>query len=81
MGGHVDRFAVRFVLAFTVLAWASVLAHDAVDHDPAESIAPASSQTTNGPSPEVPTVTVPPTNGTPSSRAPPGALFALTRSA
>lgn len=79
MGGHLDRFVVRFVLAFTVVAWASVLAHDAMDGDAAESLAPTSAQAAEEPTP-VATVTVPPTNGTPAARPPPDALAALMAS-
>lgn len=81
MGGHLDRFVVRFVLAFTVLAWASVLAHDALDAEPAESVATASMDEGEPSVSPVGPVTVPPTNGTPSARPPPDALDALTASA
>lgn len=68
MGGHVDRFFVRLVLALTLVSWASVLAHDALDPAPAESHATASTAEDAAPTP-VPTVAVTPTNGTPGGEA------------
>jgi hypothetical protein len=75
MGGHVDRFIVRLVLALTVVSWASVLVHDAFDPQPAEGVSSAATQA-EPPTP-IPTMTVPPTNATPDGSAPQAALFVL----
>jgi len=68
MGGQVDTFVVRLALAMTVIAWGTVLLHDAMTPDePAESLAPASvvePDPEESDTPDLPPLT-PPTNGTP----------------
>ena len=63
MGGHVDRFVVRLVLALTVLSWAGVVGSEILDREPAEAVAPANARTET--SPQQPAALSVPTNATP----------------
>lgn len=50
MGGPVDTFVVRLVLAMTVVAWGSVLVHDLLDADDTSApLTPASVGDDTGP--------------------------------
>lgn len=68
MGGQLDRFVVRLVIAITVVSWVGVIGNDLIAADPDESVAPAAASTEAPPEPaavSVPVNATPPENGAP----------------